>query len=220
MEKALAAIEKDVVKRLRKDNRKGQGFKALDDVVGDQGFWDAQQGVFLGGVGEQPDALLGQGAAQAQRLGLAIDFDLVNQGVLDFAGQYKDEWWRRLEETTRQGLQKAIQTHIESGAPLSTLEKNIAPLFGKERAKVIATTEVTRMYAEGNRIAYRDAGVTQVEFQTVMDALVDLDCSELDGKTFGINNPAIIPPIHPNCRCWLAPISPATGEALTKPEGL
>lgn len=215
MEKALAAIEKAVVKRLRKDKPKGT--KALDDVVGDQGFWDAQQGVFLGGVGEQPEALLGQGVAQAQRLGLAIDFELVNQGVLDFAGKYKDDWWGKLEKTTRQGLRKAIKANIKSGAPLRSLEKDIAPLFGKERAKVIATTEVTRLVTEGNLIAYRDAGVTEVEFQTVGDALVDPDCAELDGKTFPINKVAIHPPIHVNCRCDLAPVAPTTGETLTKP---
>ena len=61
-------------------------------------------------------------------------------------------------------------------------------------------------------IAYDDAGVTEVEFQTVGDSLVDPDCAELDGKIFPINNVAIRPPIHVNCRCDLAPVAPIEEE--------
>lgn len=195
--------------------------KQISDVPNDPELWDKAKGQFFNEVGGQTDDLLLEGAAQAERLGLAIDFELVNQDVLNYAGTYKNEWWNRLQGATQRGMRTAIQTHIETGAPLRQLEKNLEPLFGKTRAQVIASTETTRMFAEGNKLAYKSAGVEQVQFQTVKDTLVDPDCKAAGkggAKGDGIYpiNAAPEPPLHPNCRCWIAPIT-GEGEILNRP---
>lgn len=125
--------------------------------------------------------------------------------MLDYAGGFKNEWWTRLAGTTQNGMRRAIQTNIATGAPLRDLERSLEPLFGKTRAQVIASTETTRMYAEGNKLAYKSAGVGEVEFQTVKDSAVDPDCEALQDKRFPIDS-APTPPIHPRCRCWIAPV--------------
>jgi SPP1 gp7 family putative phage head morphogenesis protein len=84
---------------------------------------------------------------------------------------------------------------------------------------MIAITEVTRAYNEGNMAAYRESGVvTGKEFQTARDEHVCGICRPLDGKItelegtfeappeFNIEN-FQQPPVHVNCRCVLAPIT-------------
>lgn len=183
--------------------------KAIGDVPNDPEFWAAQKGEFLKEVGNRPADLLMEGALQAESLGLAINFDQVNQEVLDFAGTFTNEWWERTAGTTQNAMRTAIQGHIASGAPLSSLENNLAPLFGRNRAQTISSTEITRLFAEGNRVAYKSAGVREVEFQTVRDARVDPICDALDGKKLSIDDESNFPPLHPRCRCWIAPV---TGE--------
>jgi len=168
-------------------------------------------------VGSQPAETIMEGALQAEQLGLAINLDLVNQEVLDYAGQFTNEWWQRTAFTTQTALRSAITDNIATGAPLRVLERNLEPLFGRARARVIAATETTRMYAEGNRRAYKSAGVRQVEFQTVRDARVDPLCDALQGQKLDIDDEANFPPIHPRCRCWIAPIT-GEGEVLTRAE--
>lgn len=157
-----------------------------------------------------------EGALQAEQLGLAIDFDLVNQQVLDYTNFYTNEWWGALSSSTRQGMRTAIAEHITSGAELGVLEKKLTPLFGKARARVISATETTRMFAEGNRIAYRSAGVGQVQFQTVRDSRVDPVCDALQGQLLPIDDQENFPPLHARCRCWIAPVTDE-GEVLKDP---
>ena len=202
VERALAAIGKEVRKRLE---REGRGQKALSDVPDDGEFWAKMKDKFLTAMGTVSNKLLSRGVGQASKLGLAVDFDLVNTAVLERAGTFTNEWWAALERSTREGLRKAIQANIETGAPLRTLIKDIEPLFGKARAKVIASTEVTRLYAEGNSEAYASAGVEEVEWRTVNDALVDPICDALAGQRSSVGG-GETPPAHPNCRCWLAPV--------------
>jgi SPP1 gp7 family putative phage head morphogenesis protein len=161
----------------------------------------------MSALGDQPQELLQQGVQQASDLGLAVGFDVVNQQVLDLSATYTDQWWEQLSGTTRRQMRTAVQTHIEEGTPLRTLVKDLEPLFGKKRAKLIAATEVTRLYTEGNRVAFEDSGaVDQVKWQTVKDAVVDPDCEALQGQQWPLGQNPVSPPLHPNCRCWLAPV--------------
>jgi len=143
-------------------------------------------------------------------------FDLVNDTVLRVAGAYSDSWWTQISGTTRKHLRDAIMSHIKTGSPLSALVKDIEPLFGRDRAKMIATTEVTRLYAEGNVMAYKAGNVTEVEWRTVNDGRVDPLCMARHNQRYSVDN-VDKPPIHPACRCWLAPVPPGRKTAITKP---
>lgn len=190
-----------VKKRLRRENRatKEIRYKQLGDLLDDTEFWGLRQTEFMAEVGGQPLELLLDGGQQAERLGLTFDFNLVNQDALRETRQFTNRWWQELSVQTREGMRTAIATHIESGAPLRVLNKNLEPLFGKARANVIARTEVTRMYAEGNRIAYGQAGIRTVEWRTVRDANVDPICDDLHGTRMPLGQEQIVPPAHPRC---------------------
>jgi len=216
--KALSTIGENVWKRLSKEPKRprlGLASKDLIDVPEDGDFWDRQRGAFLGVMGGETNGLLMEGIDQASRLGLAVDFEMANQQVLEYASTFNNEWWGKLSGTTRDGLRTAIRTHIESGEPFPVLRKNLTPLFGRTRAEMVAATETTRLFAEGNRIAYRQAGVAEVELRSCADASVCESCGGLDGERFPIDRQDVVPPLHPRCRCWLAPV--VDGSARSEP---
>ncbi len=214
IEKALVKIFARVKKRLREEaGRKALSFVIATDakelkpgMFDDAAFWGLAKEELVGASMAEAQGLLLEGAQQASRLGLAVDFELVNENVLKFSRQYSDDWWRQLSKTNRRVLRSAIGANIEAGAPLSSLVKSLEPTFGRARAELIASTEVTRLYSEGNRMAYATAGVDQVEWRTVRDSRVDPICDALHGERWAVGKEKQVPPAHPGCRCWLAPV--------------
>ena len=72
----------------------------------------------------------------------------------------------------------------------------------KQRAEMIARTETSSAWAEGNIASYREAGVESKEFSSANDACPI--CAPLDGKTYPIGSDEVVIPLHPQCRCsWL-----------------
>ncbi len=215
--RAFKQIEANVFKVLNKNAAELGGRKALSDVDLES-FWAEQKKVMFDELGDQVDQVVLQGIEQATNLGLAVNFELANDRVSQLVGTYSNTWWAGIESRTRAHMRTAIQAHVQSGASLPVLQKKLAPLFGATRAKVIATTEVTRLFAEGNRVGYKNAipPVAEVEWRTVLDSAVDPDCEILDGERLSIDD-SEFPPIHPRCRCWIAPVVPVgtqSGQAL------
>lgn len=135
---------------------------------------------------------------------LGIDWNLVNRDALKWAEQYAYELVGGVNDTTRQVLREKVAAWIESGAPLDALKESLAPWFGEERATLIASTEVTRAFASGNKEAWAASDVvTGWTWQTANDELVCDICGPLDGKDHEMNDD--MPPAHPRCRCWAAP---------------
>ena len=92
---------------------------------------------------------------------------------------------------------------------MPALIDSLAPAFGTQRASLIASTEVTRAFAEANRIAYDESGVvTAYQWQTAADERVCPICGPLHGKQAqkGQRFNGLFPPAHPNCRCWISPV--------------
>jgi len=145
-----------------------------------------------------------QGATEAAQfnldLGLAVDMDLVNEEVLGFSRRYATTWIDALEESTRNQMRGAITAWQETGLGnqgFPDLVKALEPSFGPARAKRVATTEITRVFDEGNLIAHNQAGIAFEEWQTARDVLVDDVCRELDDQRFPTNS-GPRPPIHVN----------------------
>lgn len=74
------------------------------------------------------------------------------------------------------------------------------------RAKTLATTELTHIYAVSAQETYKEAGFEEWEWSTSEDIDVCEECSRLNGKRFNINNTNDLPPAHPNCRCIAQPV--------------
>jgi SPP1 gp7 family putative phage head morphogenesis protein len=179
-------------------------------------YWDSEGDELWGFIGELMtinllDGEYGGISAMPASLSTLVDYNYLNQAALDWARSYRYKLIRGITDTTRRQVQQAITQWMESGAPLSQLEAMLEPIFGSVRAGMIATTEVTRAFAEGNKMAWESTGVVDsMKWCTGEDDLVCPVCSELDGKVVSMGEmfaPDIdIPPAHVNCRCWIQPV--------------
>jgi SPP1 gp7 family putative phage head morphogenesis protein len=117
-----------------------------------------------------------------------------------------------ITETTAKGLQSAIDDFITSpDMTMPQLTDRVAGLFDVIRAEMIAVTEVTRSFAEANRVMWQESGVVSGKrWQTASDEIVCPICAPLNGRVaaLGESFPGFIesPPAHPRCRCWLTPV--------------
>lgn len=185
-------------------------------------FWDDQEEMFFNEIAPQLIGIYFQGGAGAEQLlppsaRVLIDWDTFNQSALDWLKNWKDTIFRDFNATTRNDVTKAVNDWVLSGESLPVLEAKLEGFFSEQRAKMIATTEVTRIYADGNIAAWKASGVVSANrWMTAQDELVCPICkplanmvAELDGNGFtteaggiGLNGP----PAHPHCRCWLQPV--------------
>lgn len=136
-----------------------------------------------------------------------VDLESIYDRVIEFARTYRFSWIRGITDATRQRVISSITQWIRSGSPLSALESALTPLFGEARARRIAVTEITRLFARGNQMAWEDTGfINKVKWNTSQDDKVCPICAPLDGTMIGIADIDALPPAHPNCRCWISPV--------------
>lgn len=166
-------------------------------------------------------ANFGQAVVNNQILGVTsrtkqttgIDWDLVNDEAAEWAMRYAALLVTDILGTTRQRIQREVAAFILTSETIGELSRRIqaSGIFGESRADMIAVTEVTQAFAQGNMIAWLGSGVVQRRrWNTNNDELVCPVCGPLNqqvaelGQPFegGIDNP----PAHPRCRCWITPV--------------
>ena len=168
----------------------------------------------------QESADLGVNVAidQLENVGFGFDWTLANTAARDWAATYTAELTGQINATTGRMVSQAVSRWIDNGETLDELIGDLAPAFGQSRAELIASTEVTRAFAEGNRIAYRESGVvTEWEWRTAADERVCPICGPLAGKRRKLNGEPFsvgidAPPAHPRCRCWVVPVIAEPGD--------
>lgn len=147
--------------------------------------------------------------------GLAINFDvdwtLTNAEAAAWARKYVGELIKDIDRTTLDAVRTAVQNFVQTPGMTLGDVMNALP-FDPVRAEMIAVTEVTRAYAQGQKMAgetlkekYPDVEVVKTWF-TNNDDLVCPICAPLDGMTVPMDDdfPDIdMPPAHPRCRCWI-----------------
>jgi len=220
MEIALKKIYRNIRKRLlpKKSLFEFGEKQTPESLMGDEKFWKEFRLVMSGAM--QPNArrvFLGA-AAFNQSLGLAVDMDMINLAALEFTGTYTTEWLAALEETTRDGLRKAI-TSWQQGKlgteGLPDLVNSLEPLFGKARAQRIAQTETTRVFDLGNLESHRSAGIEYEQWQTANDERVRDEHAELQGQVFRLDE-GPRPSDYINCRCARVPIAKPEAERILR----
>jgi SPP1 gp7 family putative phage head morphogenesis protein len=150
-------------------------------------------------------------------MGVGIEWDLVNTQVVRWIHDYVTDLSSGITSTSSRYVQEAVADWIGSGQHLDELVDILQPMFGEVRARMIATTEVTRAYSEGNQATWRASGVVDGKrWNTAVDELVCPICEPLDGMEIGLEEDGFTteagdigltgPPAHPSCRCWLSPV--------------
>jgi len=139
-----------------------------------------------------------------------LNTDGLNQAVLDYVKQYKSKIVDEVNRKTGRDVRRIYEEWILSGRPLKDLETKLRALniFSKERAKRIAVTEITRLFADGNSLVWQAAGyIDTVRWNTARDDKTCPICkgfATANGGVYELNS--IRPPAHPLCRCFLTPI--------------
>jgi SPP1 gp7 family putative phage head morphogenesis protein len=142
-------------------------------------------------------------------------WELANNAAFQWAMDYGYDLVRNIETITRERIGLEVADYIRNSQPIDTLFRRLTAgwLFSPERARLIAVTEVTRAYAEGNRQAWKASGVIERKrWNTNNDEIVAgcPICAPLHGRVVdleadfgdGIDDP----PAHPRCRCWITPV--------------
>lgn len=154
------------------------------------------------------------GIIQAQRKnGIGLNLEMANQRAADWARSYTDDLLSLLGTTSEKLVGDTLSAWIETpGATMGDLVRELTPRLAgnRYRADLIAVTETTRAYSEGEEVAYQVAGVEYSRWRTNNDELVCKWCGPLNGKIarlgepFGYfrGQPVYRPPFHPGCRCW------------------
>lgn len=180
-------------------------------------FWLTEAALLYGLVFDIVDEAAERGALNAAMavvqmlLGVtapAVDYDLLNEAAHEYARRHAFELVTGVTETSKTALQREFAEWIASGEPLPKLTERIAPMFGKVRADMIASTEITRVYAESNVIGWREFGVDAQRWQTAADEIARECpiCGPKHGQEYQLGDPDGTPPGHVRCRCWIQPV--------------
>lgn len=104
-------------------------------------------------------------------------------------------------------MSRSMVEGFEAGETINSLTRRVRDVtgFGKASAERIARTETMRAANAAAVDRYKSLGVEKVEFLAAWD---DRTCPECEGKHGNIYPVDQAPtlPIHPNCRCTLAPV--------------
>jgi HK97 family phage portal protein len=179
---------------------------AVSQLAAPQRVKDALQRALIAGA----DLGVSVTVSQLEGVGFGFDWTMVNTHAREWATRYGYDLVSRIEDTTRRGLQEAVTRWVDNGEDLGALRKDLEPLFGRRRAKLIAQTETTRTYAEAALIAQRESGVCDGSlWATANDERLCPVCGALDGQFAPIGGAfpggLTSPPAHPGCRCFLRP---------------
>ncbi len=166
--------------------------------------------------GGQPEAVLGEA------------WNIINRKAAAYANLYSYDLVKGIEQTTREFLQDKIPGWITGSDPLSTLinDPGMVAMFGEVRANMIATTEITRAFSQGNLMVWQNCDwVKGARWMTAMDELVCEICGQLDYKWVSFESGGFqygtedsvetveAPPAHVNCRCWILPVTQGNADA-------
>ena len=97
------------------------------------------------------------------------------------------------------------------------LNKRISGI-GRQRALVLARTEIVHAHAEGQLDSFEHLGVEELgveaEWKTAGDDAVCEECADLEGRIYTVEEARGMIPRHPNCRCaWIPYLGPTNNQA-------
>lgn len=203
-------ITPDIAMQRFRDNQKILR-DAIIEMLMDGAHLGAETGI------AQSEAFMGVGKAVEI---IGVNWELVNENVLQwalgtdsvFGDGYGDSLMQLLIDSSERQIRRELGEWINNDLPYNVLLDNLQrTVFSKQRADVLATTEITRAYAEGNRAAWRVSKVvTRMRWNTAHDEIVCNICIPLNGMIVDLNNDfnGYFPPAHVRCRCFLSPIVP------------
>lgn len=133
-----------------------------------------------------------------------------NPAVLTLARDHAARWATSTVQTTDGLISQAIADWVATGGTLPDLLSRVQAISDRwvdRRSTTGAVTEITRLYAEGNRAAWRASSVvTGYTVRNAEDRHVCPVCDAHEGQTHPLSSDVGMPPFHAMCRCWIVPV--------------
>lgn len=151
-----------------------------------------------------------------------VSVDLVNEKAAEWAREHAVALVAKISETTRESLKSLTSSGIERGLSVDELASEIMNhhTFSRERAELIAVTELAEADVRGNKQAYAESGVVSgLQWITANSGNDERTCEDCE-----LNDGAIVPigpdgmatinypsgakgvPAHPRCICDEIPV--------------
>ena len=147
-----------------------------------------------------------QGGADGLPAGTLETLTTIDAAKVQALAAHPGEVMGDILETTRTETERILAQWRESGGDINELQTMLDPVFGPSRAELIASTETTQAFQEGNELLWVSLGALVVgkEWRTQNDERVCPICGPLDGKIIPLTSDEK-PPAHPRCRCYTVP---------------
>lgn len=130
--------------------------------------------------------------------------------VLAWADAYTFGMVKGIDETSRNVIEEALQKALTlPGYTREQLVAELAPIFGAYRAELIAVTEMTRAYAEGQRLGAAElkaVGIKAIPIWHLNESGAPRDPHECDFRDELPESEwsnGDFPPLHPLCVCTI-----------------
>ena len=149
------------------------------------------------------DALVGQMAGNRPRIDVSIPIEATVAAAKQSNG-YLRKHGQRFAETSAE----IVASGIAEGRSQDKMIREMRDRLGvvKTRAEVIVRTESLRAYNEASNDYYAQNGVDTVLYYATADDRSCPICAPRGGKIYKRTDIKV--PIHPRCRCYLAPWDP------------
>lgn len=224
----FARVETDVLAAVR--SRKGMSQDDADAILAtidqaDDGWRQLTLDTFAPLF---EDAITTAATLAAAEVG--IDFDLANPRALDFVRAYAFRFADSMTQASRARLREIVLAGQREALTIDGLARRLRREFADwsdKRATMVARTETIRASNQGAKLAYRAAGVKEIEWLAVDDSCpyckalngtrVSIDAAWIgEGEAFhpeGADAPLVAdygaidaPPAHPLCRCTVVAV--------------
>lgn len=106
-------------------------------------------------------------------------------------------------------LDNELISVVTAGRSTKDLRNNLMERFNvsRSRANTLIRTEICHIQTAAAEKRYKDDGLEEYIFLGREEHDIGCDCKKNHGKVFRFDDPkAPRPPLHPNCRCRMAPV--------------
>jgi hypothetical protein len=178
-----------------------------------------------------PEVIGDKGQLEIRDLIIGVDFNVENPRVSAFVERQKFKFSFNTNKTTQDALRKAMQASLAEGEGIPGITKRVNEVFNfakKHRAERIARDQVIRASNFGAEQSYIQSGVVaEKEWIVSLDDRLCPYCEPMQGKRMALGmvffqqgdrllegeqqlkldyEDIFHPPLHPHCRCTLAPV--------------
>lgn len=165
-----------------------------------------------------------EGDAAMALVGLDSAFDARDERVQKALKKAIEKFAASVSAETAVKIKEALDAGFTGGESVTQIRKRIeqSTAFDSARSTTIARTEVVRTQNFASIEAWRDSGLVEKKvWYTAEDERVEPECAALHGKEFELDATIAdddygdidAPPLHPNCRCTLLPVT--SSKAIT-----